>query len=631
MTDQRQGPWREVAKHYALLIIIAGVVLFTNLGGPRLWDRDEPRNAGCALEMRARGDWVVPVFNNELRDAKPVLLYWFIMLAYELFGVTEFAARFWSAVFALGTVVATYHIARRLFDPSIALWSSLILSTTLMFDVAARAATPDSLLIFFSTASLLVYVMGTFCPPDANRSPAACLRTAGRYFPSDGRYVIGMYALMGFGILTKGPVGFLLPTAVIGMFMLIVRLPATEAAGDPAHRWQGRLIRLLHWAARPFAPLHFLKTCYSMRLVTATVVAVVIALPWYVQVGWRTDGVWLQSFFAEENFGRALRPMENHGGPPFYYLLAIGIGFLPWSILLIPAFIGAVSRVRRADMRTLAYLFLLCWVGVYVGLFTLARTKLPSYVTPTYPALAMLSSAFLVNWVRGEAVASVRWLRAGLTALVVVGPVALIAVFFAAQRFLPGDQWLGAIFLIITAGAAFALVQVKRDRRYSVALTMAVTSAVFCTSLFGFASLRVDRHQQIHVLIQAIQRQGEGVSVGSFGALEPSFVYYSGRSIVKLTRRRSAKDASPVRGASADWTPGGEPVSRMDVRMFLDQNPRAVVVTHDRYFRQLQDEFPDDLRILAEIPCFLKKHQLLLLGRESSTRTATSDLLDRKR
>src|SRR6056300_67173 len=100
--------------HLAAISLIAGVVMFTNLGGPKLWDRDEPRNAGCAKEMLERGDWVTPVFNGELRSHKPVLLYWFMISAYQVFGVNEFSARLWSAIFALGTCYCTYGIGRRL-------------------------------------------------------------------------------------------------------------------------------------------------------------------------------------------------------------------------------------------------------------------------------------------------------------------------------------------------------------------------------------------------------------------------------------------------------------------------------------------------------------------------------------
>ena len=110
-------------RHQLLLIVVSATVFLTNLGGPPLMDRDEPRNAGCAAEMAARGDWVVPWFNDELREHKPVLLYWLMMSAYAVFGVNEFAARFWSAALAVGTVLMTYHIGRRLFNPAAACWS----------------------------------------------------------------------------------------------------------------------------------------------------------------------------------------------------------------------------------------------------------------------------------------------------------------------------------------------------------------------------------------------------------------------------------------------------------------------------------------------------------------------------
>src|SRR5688572_28822694 len=102
-------------KQTGLVAAVAALVMLTNLGGPRLWDRDEPRNAGCALEMLRRGDWVVPVFNAELRTHKPVLLYWCIIAAYEVIGVGELAARLPSALAAIGSCVCVYCLGRRLF------------------------------------------------------------------------------------------------------------------------------------------------------------------------------------------------------------------------------------------------------------------------------------------------------------------------------------------------------------------------------------------------------------------------------------------------------------------------------------------------------------------------------------
>ena len=160
--EQRSRSLRRTSYHLGLIVALCGAVFFTNLGGAKLWDRDEPRNAGCAREMLQRNDWVTPYFNGELRTPKPVLTYWLMMTAYGLFGVTEFSARFWSAALGVGTCLATYVIARRLFAPSVGFWAALVMGTSLLFCVASRAATPDAPLIFCSTMAIMCYVVGTF-------------------------------------------------------------------------------------------------------------------------------------------------------------------------------------------------------------------------------------------------------------------------------------------------------------------------------------------------------------------------------------------------------------------------------------------------------------------------------------
>ena len=140
---------------FLLIIFVSGIVFFSNLGEAKLWDRDEPRNAGCAKEMMDRGNWVTPIFNDELRDAKPVLLYWFIISAYKVFGITEFAARFWSAVAALGTVGCTYFIGQRLFDRRAGVLSAIVLASSLMFGVAARAALGGGFMALIAAEALM--------------------------------------------------------------------------------------------------------------------------------------------------------------------------------------------------------------------------------------------------------------------------------------------------------------------------------------------------------------------------------------------------------------------------------------------------------------------------------------------
>ena len=338
---------KETCQHYAWIFAIAGAVFFINLGGPKLWDRDEPRNAGCAREMLARNDWVVPMFNNELRVHKPVLLYWFMMTAYAVFEDQELAARFWSAVCGLGTALATYHIGRRLFTAQIGLWSAAILSSCMMFPVAARAATPDSVLIFFTTLATLVYVYGAFPSQEPSPRQLACAaRSARAYFPRSWAAAALMYALMGMAVLAKGPIGVILPTAVIGMFLLLVRLPSSGASPCRPRHLLGRT--LFHWL-RPFAPRHFLATCWSMRPLTALAASLAIALPWYV-VGLRTTAI------GREGSSRpsSAAPWSPWKAMTADLLLPRGdpVEFLPWSLLLIPGLrrwrTGAIVTLVRA-------------------------------------------------------------------------------------------------------------------------------------------------------------------------------------------------------------------------------------------------------------------------------------------
>ena len=277
-------------QHQVWIVAVGLAVFFVNLDGSRLWDDDETKNATCAREMFLRGDWVVPTFNTELRTDKPPLAYWLMIGAYQVFGVTEFAARLPSAVLAIGTTLATYHLGRLLFGPRAGLWAAAILSTSLMFVWIGRAATPDSALIFCTTAALLVYVWsvcggreGCFLSNRKSIPPGEFAMA----MPCSTAATVAMYVLLGLAVLAKGPIGVLLPCATIGLFMLTVcvrsrpRVPAPERATLASlsvfylRRGLARTIELARWSP---------AALWTMRplLLAATVLAV--ALPWYLLV-----------------------------------------------------------------------------------------------------------------------------------------------------------------------------------------------------------------------------------------------------------------------------------------------------------------------------------------------------------
>ena len=604
---------RTLSKHLLLIAVVTATVFFSNLGNIKLWDRDEPRNAGCAREMLERQDWVTPVFNAELRSQKPILLYWLIMAAYSLFGVNEFAARFSSAAMGLGTVICTYFLGRRLFSPRVACWGSIILGTTIMFDVAARAATPDAPLIFCTTLAITLYVLGTFQPRALDTAPLQ-LKTPGHYFPQHSGWVVSIYAAMGFGVLAKGPVALVLPTAVIGMFLLIARLPARATLNSDATVWQ-RWLYHLSGLFRVFSPGHFLRTCWAMRPLTAIGLTLLIAAPWYIWVGFRTHGQWPLAFFLTENIARATTSMESHRGSIFFYPLALLVGFFPWSVFAGPVISECVIRLRRRDHDRLAIQLLACWIIVWVVAFTIAKTKLPSYVTPTYPAIALLVSVAIGHAIRRTSLTSRWWWRAAFASAAVVGVAITVAIPLATADIFPGEQWLAILGLapLLAGGGALVLYEYQQTR--SALCTYAAGAFLFCLTLFGFALCRVDQHQQAGQLLAATGGYEEDLRVGAYGCLEPTWVFYSGHPIEELQLEATA-DVTTRRNPQGLFKPGES------IADFFDSSSPRLLVTTEEHYQNIASELPEYVVILGDAPYFLKDERLLLLGRQTDHLTA---------
>ncbi len=563
------------SKHVAIILLVCGTVMLTALGVPRLWDRDEPRNAGCAREMLERFDWIVPTFNGELRAHKPVLLYWCIMTAYSLGGVNEFTARVPSALCAIGSALATYGIGRRLFNPTVGLWSGIILSTSLMFGVAGRAATPDSLLIFCVTLTMLAYVLVAFSSKD------------GSYFPKPLWQGSLIYGAMGLAVLAKGPVGLVLPTAIIGMFLLIQRLPKRE----PPKRLSGRLVEIF----RPFHIPHFWTTCISMRPLLAIGMVLLVAAPWYIAVGVKTDGAFLREFFLTHNLDRATSSMEGHRGGPWYYPLAMLLGFFPWSTFAIPLVLETTYRLRRNDPHHAGYLFAACWIGVWVGVFTLANTKLPSYVTPCYPALALLAGCFVHHLQQGSLLVHRYWLPASFATLGAAGVGFMIGIPLATKEFLPGEAWLGLLGIIPMTAAASAAVAWRFHKTFWPAPLVASAGGLFVVGILALGAIRADQHRHDQkMVVEWANPATQNGPIASYGVLEPSWVFYTHQIIPQLLGKPS------------------ELVRQMR------EHPQTCLITREQLLPALGKEFAGDMEVVDSTPLFLKKEQLVILRLKSS-------------
>ena len=324
-----------------LFFFFAGAVFLFALGNSSLplIDRDEPRFAEASREMRQSGDFLVPTLNGEYRFDKPPLVYWGQVIAYDLLGENDFAARLPSVLCAASTALATWIFASRAFGPSTGIWAGLILASCLQLFIHARAAVADMPLLLF-------FLVATWSGWERLGEPSS-------------KFWWWIYYLsLALGFLAKGPVA-LLPIL--------------------------------------FAPLHAFLCGYryhckpASMLLGGLVVLSVIGI-WGIPAAFATHGEYLEVGLGKHVLQRSLQPMESHGVPGFigyllflpFYPVASFFSFLPWCIFL-PLCAKRLRLQRDSDEN-----YLLGVIAVVLLVFTMVQTKLPHYVLPAYPPLAML-------------------------------------------------------------------------------------------------------------------------------------------------------------------------------------------------------------------------------------------------
>ena len=326
---------------YTFLLLLCSILFFGMLGSASLWDIDETSNSRAAEEMLLSGDYVVPTLNGELRTDKPPLHYWLMTLAYRVFGVNEFSARFFAAVFGTLTVLMVAGVGSTIFGPSAGFMSGLILAVSFLFTISSRSATTDAFLVFFTNAAVL----------------------AGFFASKRRSMAILCWVAMGFAVLAKGPVGLVLPLGALVLYYLL----------------SFRAVSGLKSILNPVGIALFL----------------VIVMPWYYLAGLRTGGDLVSGFLLKHNVDRFLKPLESHSGPFYYYLLLLMPGFFPWATFLPQTVMNGLRMKQVVGRYAGIGRLLLIWSGLVIVFFSVARTKLPTYILPAYPALALLMGAYV--------------------------------------------------------------------------------------------------------------------------------------------------------------------------------------------------------------------------------------------
>lgn len=507
-----------------MLILLCLALYLPGLSAIPPLDRDEARFAQASKQMVETGDYVDIRFQETPRYKKPVGAYWLQAASSQLFA-SDAPTEIWtyripSLIAAILAVLLTHALARLFLTEAMALLAAALLASSLLLTIEAHLAKTDALLL----ATVL----------------AAQLGLARAYTGARGLGTWLVFWLgIGFGLLIKGPITPLIAGLTILALVIVER----------------RVAWLM--ALRPLAGLPL---------------AALLVLPWIVAVQFRSGGAFLESSVGGDLLPKLLGAMESHGSPPGYYLLLLALTFWPGSLLVWPA-LASAWRTRTEPMTR----FLLAWLLPTWVLFELVPTKLPHYVLPLYPALAILIGAWVSRFATatekntgeppalpwGTRIASCLWLTIGLglaaavAALPVLGigpshPSADITSTVSAVELVAGqifqslaaapEAFIAAPLVAITVILA-ASAMLRRNPRFAAAFCIG-GSVLFLATLAQFTVPALS-HVFVSPRIAAAHDRHRGDSerpLLAVGFHEPSLVFLAGTH-TKLTSPSAAAQA----------------------------------------------------------------------------------------
>lgn len=397
---------------------------------------DEPRYAQVAREMFERGDFVTPTLGGFLWFEKPALLYWLEIASFHVFGVSEFAARFFPALFGLGIILALWIIGSRTgetisgtesadsLNSALSGRVALFASATLGIIVFARGASFDIVLTFPMTAALVGFFVYD------------------RAAESGGRYVglAAFYFFVGLSLLAKGLVGAIFPFAIIGSyFLLSMRLPRRD---------------------------------FLISLIWGGILSAAVASPWYVPMYLRHGWRFIDEFFIQHHFQRYTSNKFQHPQPFHFFLWVLPLMTIPW----LPFFLGGVwsflknfitgmSRPGTEDASAVSdgesaqfrggkpaplLVFAFAWMAVPLVFFSFSGSKLPGYILPAVPAAIIISAVYSMRFTANRPRRkTLIHFTAAATFLIV-----LALIHFALPRFAADDSVKGLIAAADSRGYA---------------------------------------------------------------------------------------------------------------------------------------------------------------------------------
>ncbi|MFN8551904.1 MAG: glycosyltransferase family 39 protein [Candidatus Obscuribacterales bacterium] len=497
---------REYQKWVIISFALAslGLLLSLNLFG--VIDPSEGFYTEASREMLERREFLTPYLNFHTFFEKPIGIYWLIIGAYKLFGISEFAARLPSALAAIASALFTGYILSKLHLRRVGFFSALVLLTMPLFGIVGRLSLTDMPLTACLSSSLLSIFY------------YACTR-------ANGHYLLLGYFLLALAVLIKGPIAIVLVVAIILLKQLIGAAVAPSAVLASNH--SAALVK------PPFAD-YFFKLFAGLSpfgVFSALAIIMAVNLPWYLYECVHTRGAFFQEFFVRQHFSR-LQGALSHQEPWYFYLVVFAVGTLPWTSFLT----GFVSPVRQlfgpaTRIRSRLVRFSMVWIAVILTAFSLSSAKLATYIVPCAVPMSVLVAISMDYLIRLGKTSRILLSASIANFILLAAPVGAALLFrFRCDR---NDLLVLALSLAI---APFVTFFAHRARRSAQVLTISVCGL----SLGITASLAASLHcydevknRSLRSLYRTVAAQNS--SVGSFLRFAPGSLFYVRKPINSLS------------------------------------------------------------------------------------------------
>lgn len=320
-----------------LLVIIYALLWFGTLDYRHLIPSDEGRYAEIAREMLVTGDWVTPRYNGYKYFEKPPLQAWATAAAFQMFGIGEWQARLWTALTGFCTILLIGFTGARIYNARAGWLASAVLASSPMWVISGHFNSLDMGLSAFLVAALCSLLLA-----QTSQNKHSCRN-----------WMWACWAFMGLATLSKGVIGVAIPAMVFIAYSIST--------------WDWKI-----WT--------------RLRIFSGSILFLAITAPWFLLVSQRNPE-FLEFFFIHEHLQRFTQDAHSRTGPIYYFVPLLLVGILPW-FLQIPGAVIEAWRERRREFS--AGWLLVCWFVVIFAFFSVSRSKLPGYIIPIFPALALL-------------------------------------------------------------------------------------------------------------------------------------------------------------------------------------------------------------------------------------------------